>query len=100
MGVALNQDGNSSVISFDGIVDIASAAELKAAFLLAIEAGRKICVSLENATSLDVTTFQLVWAAEREAKRLGVEFTRRGEVPENIRAGLASAGLMRISIFE
>jgi anti-anti-sigma regulatory factor len=100
VGVALNQDGDSNLISFDGIVDIASAAELKAALLLAIEAGRTICVSLEKATSLDVTALQLIWAAEREARRLGVEFTRRGEVPESIRAGLASAGLMKISIFE
>ena len=100
MGVVLNQDEDSSLISLDGVVDIASAAELKAAFLLAIDAGKKICISVENVSDLDVTAFQFVWAAEREAKRRGVEFARRGKVPESIRAGLARVGLTKVSIFE
>jgi anti-anti-sigma regulatory factor len=99
MGISLNQLDDSSLIRLDGVIDIASAVELKAALLEAFEAGKDVRISLEATTDLDVTAFQLLWAAEREAKRLGVGLTLTGQPPEPVLSPLASVGLDGLGIF-
>jgi anti-anti-sigma regulatory factor len=100
VGIALNQDGNSSLLELDGAIDISVAADLKAGLLRAIEAGQEIRVSVEKADELDITAVQLLWAARREAARRGVAFSVAGTVPESIRRDLANAGLTGFGVLE
>lgn len=99
MGISLNQLDDSSLIRLDGVIDIASAVELKAALLEALATGKEVRISLEATTDLDVTAFQLLWAAEREAKRLGVGLTLTGQPPEQVVRSLASVGLDGLGVF-
>jgi len=52
----------------------AARAELKDLLIEKLKSGSAVYVSLESATGLDVTAVQLLWAAAREAQRVGVEF--------------------------
>jgi anti-anti-sigma regulatory factor len=100
MPVTLEQGEAQSVIDLEGAIDIACATELKKVLLQALESGRAVRVAVEHATDLDVTAVQLLWAAGREAKGLGLEFTLAGTMPEEISATLADAGLEKFSITE
>ena len=57
------------------------------------EEAREILTELESATVLDVTAVQLLWAAAREAQRVGVEFGFKGQTPEAVRSALAEVGI-------
>ena len=74
-------------------MDIAASAELKKALLEALSAGKKVSVNLGKATELDVTAVQLLWAAAREARGLGVEFALDGQELPEIRSALLDSGL-------
>jgi anti-anti-sigma regulatory factor len=100
VGIALSQSDDSSMIQLDGAVGITCAAELKAALLKAIEAGKRISICAGKTTDLDVTAFQLLWAAEREAKKLGKKFALQRDLPESVRSSLAGAGLVGLQIVE
>lgn len=93
MSIELNQTADLSLIRLEGVVDIGSAVELKAALLQAMEAGRYIRISIEEVSGFDVSAFQLLWAAQRDAKRRGVGFGFNGDLPAGIEALLASSGL-------
>ena len=92
MAVTLEQSEALNEIRLEGVIDISCAAELKALLLQALESGKTVRVSVEEAVDLDVTAFQLLWAAEREARGLGVEFAFAGRVAEHFSAELAHAG--------
>ena len=103
MGVALQQSGQESQIVLDGAVDITVAAELKDGLAQAIssaEAGRKIDVQVEAATALDVTAYQLLWSASREAARAGKALKPVGEFPEPVKTALAEMGLDAAALFQ
>jgi anti-anti-sigma regulatory factor len=91
--VTLEQSEELSVIHLEGAVDIASAAELKKLLLQALGSGHEVRIAPEGATDLDVTAVQLLWAARREAKVLGVKFTFAGRLPDSVTSTLAHAGL-------
>ena len=93
MGITVSATDGGRCIGLEGAIDIASAAELKAALLEGFETGREVRVSLAGAGSLDVTVVQLLWAAVREAKRLGVEFVLEERAPEAMSGLMASMGL-------
>jgi anti-anti-sigma regulatory factor len=93
--VALKQSETLNEIRLEGVIDISCAAELKAHLLLALKSGNAVRVSFETALDLDMTVFQLLWAAERESKKTGVEFAFAGLVPEQINNVLAQTGLDR-----
>jgi anti-anti-sigma regulatory factor len=92
MGIGLEQREESSVICLEGAIDIGSAAELKRVLLEALAPGNAVSVSLDPGADLDVTAIQLLWAAEREARALGVGFKLAGQVPEPVSATLKDAG--------
>jgi len=94
MGITLGGSEDASLLRLEGVMDISVAAQLKAALVDALRAGKDVHVSAEGMKELDVTAFQLLWAAEREAKRSGVEFKLTGELPEHIQSFLTSDGLM------
>jgi anti-anti-sigma factor len=95
MGIALDENGAQAVIGLDGAVDISSAAELKTLLQQALNSGKAVRVSLDKATDLDVTAVQLLWAAEREASKSGVDFSFAGPAPVEVCTALSEAGLQQ-----
>ncbi len=93
VGITLDQSERSSVIRLEGSIDIAVAAELKKLLLQASKTGNEIEVSLEDATGLDVTAVQLIWAARRAAEGAGSAFALSGAVSESVSSALRFAGL-------
>ncbi len=92
LGIALKQGKESSAIRLEGVIDIASAAELKAVLLDALKRGKPVTIALDSSAGLDVTAIQLLWAAQREATVSGVGFTLAGPVPARVSATLKEAG--------
>jgi anti-anti-sigma regulatory factor len=98
MGITLVESKSKAVIGLEGAVDISSAAELKTLLLRALNSGKKVHVSLEKATDLDVTAVELLWAAEREASKADVGFSFSGSAPVEVSAALSEAGLQQFLI--
>jgi anti-anti-sigma factor len=99
VGIALSQTDDSSLIRLEGAVDISVAAELKAVLLRAIAKGNTIRISADAVSELDVTAFQLLWAACREAKRSGMNLVLAGETPEPVEKALSEVGLDARALF-
>jgi anti-anti-sigma regulatory factor len=83
------------VIRLEGEVDISDAARLKEVLLEALRDHGATRISLGNATGLDVTAVQLLWAAERGARASGVVLALEGPVPGALRSALEAAGFER-----
>jgi len=92
MPVIIEQSETLSTIRLEGAIDICCAVELKTVLLQALGSGTKVHVSLEDAIDMDVTAFQLLWAAEREARGSSVEFALAGHVPERVSQALVYGG--------
>lgn len=92
MSIALIETDESSLIHLEGAIDIGAAAELKAALIEARKTGKGTVVTLGALSELDVTAFQLLWAAKREAKQAGLRFGL-APLPACIQASLAEMGL-------
>lgn len=88
------------MIRLEGAIDIGIAAELKAALLQAIAAGESIRISADAVSELDVTAFQVLWAACREAKRSGVHLALAGEIPAPVKSTFSEMGLDACALFE
>ena len=93
MPVTLEQKDTLPLIHLEGVIDIGCAAELKERLIEKLKSGSAVYVSLESATGLDVTAVQLLWAAAREAQRVGVDFGFKGQTPKAILCALAEAGI-------
>lgn len=93
MAIALTQSDDASLLRLEGEIDISSAAELKAALLEAIAAGKAIRILVDEIAELDVTAFQLLWAAGRQAQKAGTGFTVAGQIREPVRESLAAIDL-------
>lgn len=74
MSIAANQTSDFTLLQLDGVIDIGCAAELKTLLQGALDSGRGIRLSLGPIGDLDVTALQLLWAAQREARRAGLQF--------------------------
>jgi anti-anti-sigma regulatory factor len=92
LGIVHERHDESISIGLEGAVDITCAAELKATLVLALSSGKPIRIALDRCSSFDVTAFQLLWAAQRQAKSLGVEFALASPVPAPILAALKEVG--------
>jgi anti-anti-sigma factor len=92
MGIHIEKNDAGSLVALSGTIDIACAAELKALLLEALNTGNEVRISLDGATYLDVTAFQLLWAAEQEARRSGVTFRIEGQIPGAVSTGCADGG--------
>ncbi len=99
MGVVLHRLENASWIELAGAIDISVAAELKAALLEAVADGKDICISTESLTDLDVTAYQLLWAASRETRRSGVAFRLSRELPQQLQESFKEIGLDALEPF-
>jgi anti-anti-sigma regulatory factor len=91
--VTLEKNDEMSTIRLEGAIEIASAGELKALLIEALESGRAVRVAVEETADLDVTAMQLLYATRRAAKASGVTFEFQGQAPKRILAALAHAGL-------
>jgi anti-anti-sigma regulatory factor len=98
MGITHDESKSKVVIGLEGAVDISSAAELKALLLRALDSGKKVRVSLDKATVLDVTAVELLWAAEREGNKDGARFSYTGPAPAELSAELGEAGLQQFLV--
>lgn len=93
MPVTLEQKDALTFIRLEGAIDVGCAGELKELLMEELKSGAPIYVALESTTVLDVTAVQLLWAAAREAQRVGVEFGFKGQTPEAVRCALAEVGI-------
>lgn len=98
MPITFEQSEAQCLVHLEGEIKIPFAAELKRALVEALTAGKDLCIHLERATELDITALQLLWVAEREAKKSGLRFTAAGSVPEEIRAVAKAAGFERFPV--
>jgi anti-anti-sigma factor len=98
VAIRLDREKSPGLIELEGAIDIAGAAELKSVLVEALASARETRISLEKATSVDVTAVQMLWAAEREAKTSGGVLALEGEVPEAVRAALRAAGFERFPL--
>jgi anti-anti-sigma regulatory factor len=92
MSVSLDLGEAQCLMRLEGKIDINSAAELKKLLLLALQSGKEVRLDLGQATDLDVTAMQLLWAANREARKLGSTFAVAGHLPESICTVVSEAG--------
>ncbi len=99
MGISLDKTDAGVSIVLANTIDIVCAAELKALLLEALNSGTEVRISLDDATDLDVTAIQLLWAAGREAQHSGLEFRVSGQGSEPVFSGLAEAGFQPFSAF-
>lgn len=93
VGILQSRTDNTRRIALEGAADIGSARELQAALDEALGAGETVSVALAGITDADITTWQLLWAAQREAGRRGVQLAFEGPLPEPLREQLAGLGL-------
>ena len=85
-------------MSLEGEVDISGAMDLKNRLMDALAAGGEVRLDLSAATGLDITVFQLIWAAQRAAHKAGFAFSIAGPVPERIVLTMADAGLAPLPV--
>jgi anti-anti-sigma regulatory factor len=97
MGISLDKNDAGVSIALAGTIDISCAAELKKLLLDALNSGADVRISVGDATGLDVTAVQLLWAAERQARQSGVGFCISEPVPDAVSAELAEAGFLSLS---
>jgi anti-anti-sigma regulatory factor len=100
VAITLQQHKKLNVLRLKGVIDISSATELKEHLLTAQGLGKEVRVSIKDATDLDVTAVQLLWAAERKAKGAGVGFYLAGPAPKEMVAALSEAGLQQFLMDE
>jgi anti-anti-sigma factor len=93
MPAMIEEGENTYLVRLEGAIDIASAAELKSFLLNALASSKEIRLALESATELDITALQMLYAAEREAKKAGVQLVLEGSFPNEISALMTDAGL-------
>ncbi len=92
MSITFDDSATRCVLRLEGEIDVTCAAELKRALIDAISSGREVQLDLAQASDLDVTAVQLLWAARREAEKAGTSFAVAGDVPENIGRAVCEAG--------
>ena len=69
MSLTIEQQENDSLISLDGMVNIATAEQLKVLLIEGLASGKNLLLDLKGAEEIDVATMQLIVAARREADR-------------------------------
>jgi anti-anti-sigma regulatory factor len=91
--VTYDEGSVAVTLRLDAEVGISDAPELKRVLLHALASGKELCVNVESATQLDVTVFQLLRAAARQAQAARVKIYREGHVADNVSAAFDGAGL-------
>lgn len=87
-------------IELEGEINIRLAGELKEELGKALDLERDISVSAGLVSALDITAFQLLWSAARQAGMTGRAFRFKAPPPPAIVRGLIEAGLPCTSLLE
>lgn len=74
-------------------LDIAQAAELKCALMDSIATSPRVSIEVAEASALDVTIVQLLWAALSHAKLAGSDLVVEGPVSEAVERSLLGTGI-------
>jgi anti-anti-sigma factor len=98
LSIRKKKNDKSCFLQLEGAVDISQATEFKQRLIEAFDQGKKLRLSFEKTTHLDVTAVQLLWAAAQEARRAGVGIEVEGEVPQPILLALSAAGFEQFPI--
>ena len=77
MSATIEQRETHTLVRLEGAVSVTSAAELKELLVQALAYGTELHLDLEQVAEIDTAGMQLLWAAEREAERVGVRFAVR-----------------------
>ena len=93
MGVVLQQENESRVVALEGVIDISSAADLKAALMEAMNSSSSIAIVFDDNTEMDVTAYQLLWAARKASAARDIAFSLRGRIPRAVEDTLKEAAL-------
>jgi anti-anti-sigma regulatory factor len=94
----LDESEAISLIRLEGDVNIADAVEMKRLLVKALSSGKELHVRLEDATEMDVTVLQLLYAAEQDATKSGIRFTLDGRIPDDISVAAADAGFEKFPV--
>ena len=97
MPVILEQASALCLIRLEGQINLTAAPELKAALLEWIAGEKDLDLDLSAATEIDVTGFQLLYAAAREAGRTGKTIQTRWS--DATAAAALASGLTQIREF-
>jgi anti-anti-sigma regulatory factor len=89
--ITLNEEETRCVVRLQGDVDAADSGQLKGALVEAIAARKELHVEFAEATDLDVTAVQLLWAAKHAAGQANTSWTAEG-IPEPILMALRETG--------
>lgn len=100
VNVTVEKNDALTLIQLEGAIDIGCASQLKAELLEAFQSGKSIRISAAGVSELDVTAYQLLWAASREAKRSGVDLALADKMPEAVRKSLEEMGLGACVLFD
>ncbi len=92
MATTIDLSDGSTTVRLEGEVGISGAQELKGSLMEALASRCEVRIDLSEATGLDITAIQLIWAAERAAKDAGLVFSI-GPLPETIALSIVDAGL-------
>jgi anti-anti-sigma factor len=98
VSVSLEQGEAQCLMRLEGKIDINSAAELKKMLLVALQSGKEVRLDLGQATELDVTAIQLLWAADREARKSGSRFAVSSILSKSICTAMSEAGFAEFPI--
>jgi anti-anti-sigma regulatory factor len=94
LSIEVRHDESSTRLTVIGHADLTTASELKTALLEALSAPSKcVEIDLTQATALNLTCFQLIWAANAEAAALGASLTILEPVEPAVLEYLQEAGL-------
>ena|ERR1035441_5747859 len=92
MAFTIDESESTRVIHLTGNVDIASAADLRPVLIEALISPQDIEINLTEATGIDLTAIQLLWAATHAARKSHKYFAAPGAVPAHISATICEAG--------
>lgn len=98
MPATLDRKKRVWVVRLEGETNISCAAEFKNLLMEALASGKELQLDLQDATDLDVTALQLLWAAEREAKASGKSFVLAGALPLAMAEIARESGLERFPV--
>jgi hypothetical protein len=96
--VTYEEDSAVITLRLEAEVGIGDAPELKRILLHALAAEKELRVNVENATALDMTAFQLLRAAARQAQAANLRIYREGDVAAKVSAAYADAGLGKFPV--
>jgi anti-anti-sigma regulatory factor len=95
MPVAIEQSVETSTVLLNGDVGIGAARELKCAFTEALASGKGLMIDLTGVTTLDITTLQLLWAAQHAAAKTGIQWVLMEPVPGEVEQAMGLVNMQR-----